>query len=263
MFSSKKVDPPMIVQFPKYVIGLMAVLFVSLAASCSASNEIEVTLGGVEPTLSDVEANLRGTAFESLTSQLEKLNIKNSESSPKGDSLQTSLKKMAERDELLRTYFNLSYAEKDEKPEVHRQIILLTRKYDVFHASELDKMLEEHGWIDSKRFGYDAEQNAWIIAQHMVHDGGMFQRRVLDIMIANSDSDRATIALLADRIAAIFDQSPQVYGSQGSCGDDGVWRPTEISNLDELDSRRISIGLEPHETYTSRMNKFCETKLGL
>jgi len=253
----------MIIKFQKYVIGLSIVLVISLMSSCSPSTRVDVTASEFEPTLGEVEPNLRGTAFESLTNKLKKLNNKNSESYSKDKSFQMSLKGMAARDELLRHYFNLSYAEKDEKPEVHRQIILLTRKYDIFHATRLDKMLEEHGWIDSKRFGYDAEQNAWIIAQHMVHDGGVFQRKVVNIMTENPNSDPANVALLADRIAAIFDQSPQVYGSQGRCGGDGVWRPTEISKPDGLNARRISIGLDTHEAYTSRMNKHCQIKNGL
>jgi len=171
--------------------------------------------------------------------------------------LKNQLVRMAQKDSLLRKYQNEAFKTRAEAPQVLRDVWKKTRDSDVSNAIQLHAMIDRYGWIDSNRFGVEAERAAWLIAQHMVHDQGKFQRYVLQKMSENPHYNGANYAILSDRVSAIFDKEPQKFGSQGKCQKSGKWESSPIENKEFLDERRLKIGLDKFSEYSLRMDIKC------
>ena len=167
------------------------------------------------------------------------------------------LEQMSQRDAMLREYQSQAFMKRESDPKSLQEIWKLTRDSDVSNALQLHAIIDRYGWIDAKRFGEKAEQNAWLISQHMVHDQGKFQRYVLQKMSKSSNYNNVNYALLSDRVNIIFDKEPQQFGSQGKCLKSGLWEPSAIDKKEELDDRRKAIGLKPFFEYSNRMSEKC------
>ncbi len=134
------------------------------------------------------------------------------------------------------------------------------RKQDISHHQKLNSFVEQYGWIDPKRFGNQASQDAWLITQHMVHDEGKFQKRMLSLMKPGENISATKYALLSDRIKIIFDKKPQKYGTQGKCQSDGDWQVEPVENFELIDQRRLAIGFERFVEYEARMDFKCASR---
>lgn len=105
------------------------------------------------------------------------------------------------------------------------------------------KLLKEFEWFTISAFGEQAEENAWLIAQHA--DGHpAFQKKALAILEKHLPAGEITpwhYAWLHDRVAvSYYDESkraPQLYGSQG---DD-----FPIADPKNLNKRRAAFGMKP------------------
>ena len=168
---------------------------------------------------------------------------------------------MGNKDRLVRKTLYQAFPEREKHPEMFRKIWKLIRDSDVSNGLQLHALIDRYGWIDSTRFGVETEQNAWLIAQHMVHDQGKFQRYVLLKMAESENYNKANYALLSDRVNVIFDKVPQSYGSQGKCDDKGRWNPSPIKDEHNLDQRRKQIGLDSFADYSKRMNSNCAVRI--
>lgn len=132
---------------------------------------------------------------------------------------------------------------------------------DKKNVVELRGILERHGWPSSDRFGDEAEQAAWLITQHMIFDGGTFQAEVLELLeplVREGRVDERYYAYLSDRLKAIFQRQPQVYGTQGRCIREGVWEPAPIEAPENVDSRRAEIGIGPLKEQIARLSAECK-----
>jgi len=164
---------------------------------------------------------------------------------------------MGNKDSLVRKALYQALSEKEKHPELFHEVWKVIRDSDVSNGLQLHALIDRYGWIDSTRFGFEAERNAWLIAQHMVHDQGKFQRYVLLKMVENGNYNKVNYALLSDRVNVMFDKVPQSYGSQGKCDDKGHWNPSPIKDEHNLDQRRQQIGLESFADYSKRLNSSC------
>lgn len=113
------------------------------------------------------------------------------------------------------------------------------------------------GWFRISIYGSSASHVAWLLVQHADLDLA-WQKEVLEVLkplAAQGEASWRDLAYLEDRIATA-ESKPQVYGTQGKC-QGGTWSPFEISDLGQVDERRISIGLAPIDEYAKQFKGMC------
>lgn len=141
----------------------------------------------------------------------------------------------------------LAIAEKDQAavsdPDESTEAVLRA------HVSELRGIIAVHGWPRISVVGQEAAQAAWLVAQHADFDRA-FQREALAMMeplSMQSEVEPKYVGYLKDRIA-VGDGLPQTYGTQGDCVGTR-WEPHPIAEPESVDARRLSLSMQPLETY--------------
>ena len=71
------------------------------------------------------------------------------------------------------------------------------------------------------------------------------------------EANSQDVALLHDRIA-VAEGRPQGYATQGRCVEEAGWQPNEIESPKQVDSLREEMGLPPFDSYSERMQQFCQ-----
>ena len=118
----------------------------------------------------------------------------------------------------------------------------------------MKQIVGKYGWPTRKIVGSDGARAAWLLVQH-ADRAVVFQRKCLTLMEAHKSDDQvanADIAYLTDRVA-VNEGKPQVYGTQGRVVE-GVWQPRPISDRENVDQRRKSVGLKTLKEYIEFMH---------
>lgn len=114
-------------------------------------------------------------------------------------------------------------------------------------------------WFSISEAGEEADHAAFLIVQH-ADQNVPFQQAVLErlsILVEQGETSVSNFAYLSDRVAVNTGQA-QLYGTQGWCTGMGTWEPREFEgSLDDLDQRRVDVGLEPLETYIDQVSLHC------
>lgn len=125
-------------------------------------------------------------------------------------------------------------------------------------AAWLKQTLATVPWFDIKTYGKDADQAAWLIAEHADADPEV-QRLALDRMgqqVIDKRSNPANFAYLWDRVALNAGR-PQRYGTQMRCAG-RTWVPVSpVEDLAKLDERRRWVNLAPEADYARQGAKVC------
>ena len=112
--------------------------------------------------------------------------------------------------------------------------------------------LASNGWFLVSRDGPEADNAAWLMAQHA--DGDLpFQKRILALLeplVARHETSPKNYAYLYDRVA-VNEGRPQRYGTQGGCTGAGLWEPGPTEAPEGLDARRASVGLGTEAAYVA------------
>jgi hypothetical protein len=125
---------------------------------------------------------------------------------------------------------------------------------DKTNTEEMRAIIAEIGWPTITKVGEDASHDAWLLVQHADHDPA-FQKACLELM-KQADAGEVlpeNIAYLEDRVAVNHGQ-PQVYGTQLE-QKDGKFVPRSIIDSENVNTRRMSIGLDTIEEYLARVEK--------
>jgi hypothetical protein len=143
------------------------------------------------------------------------------------------------REELLQTgELGRGYAPRMEA--VHRK-----------NASRLKEIIAEHGWPDRDLVGADGTLAAWFIAQHAIGEPD-FQWRALTLVSEKvrrkGKVPAALEAYLLDRIA-MYEGRPQRFGTQSLPCADGKYRRWKTEDADQLNERRLAVGLPAVEDH--------------
>jgi hypothetical protein len=127
--------------------------------------------------------------------------------------------------------------------------------------ARLAEIFDEHGWPGWRLVGEDGSTAAWVIVQHADLDVE-FQRRGLALLedaVAAGDASPGDLAYLVDRVR-VADGLPQVYGTQWTPDDDGVWQPrTPIEDEANVDARRAEAGLGTLAEYLEELEAMFPT----
>ncbi|MEU2269798.1 DUF6624 domain-containing protein [Streptomyces olindensis] len=128
-------------------------------------------------------------------------------------------------------------------------------RIDADNTAWLKQVIEKHGWPGIALVGEQGADEAWLLAQHADRAPG-FQRQVLALLrdaLEAEDVLPRHFAYLTDRVLVAAGEL-QVYGTQYTNDPGGEnLRPYPVTDPDQLDVRRASVGLEPAAEYDRRM----------
>ena len=145
----------------------------------------------------------------------------------------------------------------DEDQSMQKAGSIWDEAVHVGHIAELKRIIEElGGWPTISLVGKIPSLAAWLIVQHSDHSLD-FQKKCLVQMTAvlKEDIDKQCIPYLDDRIA-IAENRPQKYGTQFYMDENGEMSPSPIVDLENLDERRRSVGLEPFAKHQKARREF-------
>ena len=113
------------------------------------------------------------------------------------------------------------------------------------------ELCQTAGWPTISQVGDDGSDAMWLIVQHSVLDPDFMFSCVstLERLVAMKEARGWHLAFLQDR-ALMLQGKPQVYGTQHVLNDQGELQPYDLTNPEEVDQKRESVGLEPLEART-------------
>jgi hypothetical protein len=123
----------------------------------------------------------------------------------------------------------------------------------------MKEIIGQIGWPTVSKVGQDAAHAAWLLIQHADHEVA-FQKECLALMksMPEAEVEKRDAAYLEDRVRVNTDEL-QLYGTQFD-EVDGSFIPRPIENPEQVDERRLQMGLgtlqeaiqEMHETYSPK-----------
>jgi len=137
-----------------------------------------------------------------------------------------------------------------------------TCQIDAANSAFLNQLIAQGAWPLISRDGSSAAHDAIILVQHADNDLVLQERvlQTLNALVQKREAKGSDYAALFDRVA-LGRGRPQRYGTQfgqgkGNCA---ALRPTE--NPEELDSRRLSVGLRPIAEYAQTIAATFKSKI--
>lgn len=125
------------------------------------------------------------------------------------------------------------------------------------NAKRLKEIIATHGWPGRSTVGSDGAAAAWFIARHAISDPP-FQRKVLELLREAQklgETPAMAIAFLEDLIC-MFEGRPQIYGTQFENDEqDGTLRPYRIADPENVNERRLAVGMNTIEERTLEMRE--------
>jgi hypothetical protein len=120
------------------------------------------------------------------------------------------------------------------------------------NTKRMKEIVNEIGWPSISRVGSEASMSAWLLVQHADHDVE-FQSHCLTLMkdLPEGEVGSENIAMLTDRVM-INQGKPQVYGTQFKQVN-GAHVPKDIEDIEHVDERRKSMGLDTLEENINRI----------
>lgn len=134
--------------------------------------------------------------------------------------------------------------------EVHRK-----------NAQELEKMIDENGWLGKSIVGENGAEAAWRIVQHSI-SRPEFQKKCLRLIekaVAAGEAEPYQFAFLSDRIC-FFENRPQRYGTQSDWVAAGKMQVWMLENKDKVNDYRAEVGLKPLENFIRENDETRENK---
>lgn len=128
------------------------------------------------------------------------------------------------------------------------------REMEALHnqnADTLNEIIGIIGFPSVEKVGSEAAYAAWLVIQHSIGKPDFMKKcaEVLEIEVKNKKADPRNLAYLKDRIL-IFENRPQLYGTQFDWDEKGELSPNNFDNVDKVNQRRKSIGLNTVEEQT-------------
>lgn len=129
-------------------------------------------------------------------------------------------------------------------------------KLHLHNASILNEIINEIGYPTVDKVGKEASEAAWLIIQHSIGSPDFMKKctEQLQNAVKENKADTVNLAYLMDRIA-VFEENPQLYGTQFDWDENGKLSPNLIDDLIKVNERRNTIGLNSLEEQTEIIRK--------
>ena len=148
------------------------------------------------------------------------------------------------RDKLLQNG-QLSDGYNKEMAELHNQ-----------NAETLNNIIDKIGYPTIDKVGKEANEAAWLVIQHSIGQPEFMKKCavLLEKAVEEKQADAKQLAYLTDRIA-VFEGRPQLYGTQFDWDENGEMSPYSFDNLEKINRRRKTVGLNSLEERTEIIRK--------
>lgn len=116
------------------------------------------------------------------------------------------------------------------------------------NAEILNEIIDTIGYPTFDKVGKEASEAAWLVIQHSIGQSTFMKKcmLLLEIAVNEKKANPKNLAYLTDRIA-VFEGNPQLYGTQFDWDENGELGPNSFDDLDSVNQRRQSIGLNTLE----------------
>ncbi len=127
------------------------------------------------------------------------------------------------------------------------------------NAAELEEIINSIGYPTIDKVGEAASAAAWLVIQHAISQPAFMKKclRLLAIAHTENKAYAKNLAYLSDRIA-VFEGKRQSYGTQFDWDENGVLSPQPFDDLDQVNQRRKSIGLNSLAAQTEIIRRQAE-----
>lgn len=134
----------------------------------------------------------------------------------------------------------LSKGYHDEMKEMHNK-----------NASELNEIIDDIGYPTVDKVGKEASEASWLVIQHAIGQPAFMKKclLLLERAVRECKADPIDLAHLKDRIL-VFQDRPQFYGTQYDWDKNGELSPNIMDDIEKVNERRKSIGLNSIEEQT-------------
>jgi len=124
------------------------------------------------------------------------------------------------------------------------------------NAKLLDEIIKLIGYPTIDKVGKEASEAAWLIIQHSISLPKFMKKckELLKTAVELRQANPIQLAYLKDRIAALQNES-QLYGTQFDWDINGLMSPQRFDDIEKVNQRRKSIGLNNLEEQTNIMRE--------
>ncbi|TFB28484.1 DUF6624 domain-containing protein [Pedobacter alluvionis] len=124
------------------------------------------------------------------------------------------------------------------------------------NAKILNDIIDAFGYPTIDKVGKEANEAAWLVIQHSIGQPQFMKKcaKLLEIAVSESKADSKSLAYLTDRIA-VFEGKPQLNGTQFDWDENGNLSPNLFDELNKVNERRKSIGLNTLEEQTEILRR--------
>ncbi len=129
------------------------------------------------------------------------------------------------------------------------------------NAKILSDIIDIIGYPTIDKVGKEANEATWLIIQHSIEQPDFMRKcaKLLEKAVSENKADPKSLAYLTDRIA-VFEGKEQLYGTQFDWDEQGNLSPNPFDDLNKVNKRRKSIGLNTLEEQTDIIRKQAESE---
>jgi hypothetical protein len=119
------------------------------------------------------------------------------------------------------------------------------------NAKTLNEIIDTIGYPTTEKVGKEASEAAWLIIQHSIEQPDFMRKcmKLLEDAVSENKANSKNLAYLTDRVE-VFEGKPQLYGTQFDWDENGELSPNAFDDLNKVNERRKSIGLNTLEEQT-------------
>jgi hypothetical protein len=119
------------------------------------------------------------------------------------------------------------------------------------NAKILSEIIDTIGYPTLDKVGKEANEATWLIIQHSIGQPEFLKKcvKLLEKAVSENKADPKSLAYLTDRIA-VFEGKEQLYGTQFDWDEHGDLSPNPFDDINKVNKRRKSIGLNTIEEQT-------------
>jgi hypothetical protein len=124
------------------------------------------------------------------------------------------------------------------------------------NAKVLSDIIDTIGYPTIDKVGKEANEAAWLVIQHSIGQPEFMKKsaELLKSAVNENKADPKILAYITDRIA-VLEGKPQLYGTQFDWDKHGNLSPNLFDDLNKVNERRKSIGLNTIEEQTEIMRE--------
>lgn len=129
------------------------------------------------------------------------------------------------------------------------------------NAKILNEIINKIGYPTIEKVGKEANESTWLIIQHSIGQPEFMKKcvKLLKNTVLKNKTSVLNLAYLTDRIA-VFESKQQLYGTQFDWDENGEMSPNHFDDIEKVNKRRKTIGLNSLEEQTEIIRKRVENE---